>query len=478
VTRAQLITALLLVTVLCAGLAALLAPEAAENTPKPARLVAFPPSEVVRVEVRLADGSTQRLSRQTPDSWWIELPAHNQPHDAPPIRWPASSERVRAFLRILDRAQGVPAEDAAEPAAHTTVTLTSEGGQAATITLPASTLGGRAVVFVGSGDGTARSPLLTTDELPRLLAGGGMLNWLDPRAFAGLDGQITGLSITTPAGEMRLGRAGAGWRIASPFDAPAEAGLVDELLESLQTLALASPSTEVATPGDSATRITLTTVARRSGADGSVQTRTARHTLATAGAVGQSGQAAVVLEGASDAPHDPHDPHDPDADRIGPLGGTIDAARLAEIVRQPAFYIARRASTAQPSDIRSLRLTLPSGEVIEVARTDAGWAREGVELAAADAGGVESLVELLTLREASVAAWSETAPAGGQHLAAIEGQGLGGLTIANAGLAVSPLPGQAEDTRAHAVLLDSQIARYYSPESAVEAVRWVAGLTP
>ncbi len=478
-TRSQLITALLLLTVICLGLAALLLPEAADRTPTPTRLVPFPPSQVESVEVRLPDGTAQRLTRGGPDAWTIELSAGAASEDAAPIRWPASGERVRACLRILDRADGVPAEEAVEPATSTALTITSEAGETATITLPTSTLGGRAVVFTASGRQGEATPLLTSDELPRLLAGGGMLHWLDPRAFAGLDGQVTGLSITTPAGEMRLGRAGAGWRIESPFEAPAEAGLVDELLESLQTLALASPSTEAPAPGDSSTLIALTTVARRSGADGSVQTRTARHTLTTAGAVGQSGQAAVVLEGASDDPHDPHDPDAPhDPDRIGPLGGTIDAARLAEIVRQPAFYIARRASTAQPSDIRSLRLTLPSGEVTEVARTDAGWARDGVELLPADAGGVESLVELLTLREASVAAWSETPPSGGQHLAAIEGQGLGGLTIANAGLAVSPLPGQAADTRAHAVLLDAQIARYYSPESAVEAVRWVAGLSP
>lgn len=468
-TRSQLITVLLLLTVICLGLSALLLPEAADRTPTPTRLVPFPPSQVESVEVRLPDGTTQRLTREGPDAWTIELSARSPTDDAAPIRWPASSERVRAFLRILGRADGVPAEEAVGPATSTALHITSEAGEIATITLPTSTLGGRAVVFTGSGGQGEPTPLLTSDELPRLLAGGGMLHWLDPRAFAGLDGQVTGLSITTPAGEMRLGRAGAGWRIEAPFEAPAEAGLVDELLESLQTLALASPSTEAPTPGDSATLIALTTVARRSGADGSVQTRTTRHTLTTAGAVGQSGQAAVVLEGASE---------DPDAVRIGPLGGTIDAARLVEIVRQPAFYIARRASTAQPSDIRSLRLTLPSGEVIEVARTDAGWARDGAELSAAEARGVESLVELLTLREASVAAWSETAPAEGQHLAAIEGQGLGGLTIATAGLAVAPLPGQAADTRAHAVLLDAQIARYYNPESAVEAVRWVAGLTP
>jgi hypothetical protein len=469
VTRAQLITALLLVTVICAGLAALLAPEAAESTPKPARLVAFPPSEVVRVEVRLADGSTQRLSRQTPDSWWIELPAHNQPDDAPPIRWPASSERVRAFLRILDRAQGVPAEDAAEPAAHTTVTLTSEGGQAATITLPTSTLGGRAVVFVGSGDGTARSPLLTTDELPRLLAGGGMLHWLDQRAFAGVEGQVVEIGITSAAGTMTVARAGGGWRIEAPFAAPAESALVAELLAGLQTLPIADPSTNPAAPGTDPTVVTLTTNTRRTAADGSVVAQSARHTMSTIGSVGQSGRAAVRVEQSRE---------DGPATTLGPLGATVDAARLAEIVRQPAFYIARRASTAQPADIRGLKLTLPTGEVVQVDRTDAGWARDGANLPAAEGGAVEALVELLTLHSAAVAAWGETAPADAQHLAGIEAQGLGGLTIASADLAVGPLPGGAEDTRAYALLRLDQIARYYTPESAVEAVRWVAGLAP
>ncbi|VAX40787.1 hypothetical protein MNBD_PLANCTO03-36, partial [hydrothermal vent metagenome] len=64
------------------------------------------------------------------------------------------------------------------------------------------------------------------------------------------------------------------------------------------------------------------------------------------------------------------------------------------------------------------------------------------------------------------------------HLATIAAHGLGGLTLASVDLAVAPLPDAADDGRAYALLVGGPIARYYQPESAVEAVRWVAGLTP
>ncbi|VAX42783.1 hypothetical protein MNBD_PLANCTO03-625, partial [hydrothermal vent metagenome] len=102
-TRSQIITALVLVMVICLGLSALLLPERDGRTPTPTRLVAFSPSEVAALEVRLPSGAQQKLTRVAPDRWEIRLGETS--------RWPASTERVRAFLRILDRARGLPATE-------------------------------------------------------------------------------------------------------------------------------------------------------------------------------------------------------------------------------------------------------------------------------------------------------------------------------------------------------------------------------
>lgn len=482
VTRSKVIAILVLITVICLGLSALLLPESTDRAAEPVRLISFAPSQVVNVDVRLPDASTQRLSRRSSDAWEVLLPTTTDPAGARPVRWPASTDRVRAFLRILDRLRGLPASDSPPPAS-TTLTITSELGETATFGLPAASLGGRSVVHVQprSAADPSSAPFVTTDELPRLLADGGIIHWLDQRAFAGLGGRVTEIAVTSAAGTMTIARRGAAWRIESPFPAPAEPALIDELLAALLTLPFASPTTperasrEPPPPYADATTITLTASTRRPSPDGSIATETTRHTLTTLGPVGQSGQVPVSLLAASVGPDT--------EPLLGPLAATIDAQRLTEIVRQPAFYIARRAVAAEPSDIQALALVLPSGTTIDLVRTPAGWARDGTALPTPDATPIEALVTLLTRTPAAVTAWSDQPlPQGSTPLATIDCRGLGGLTIATVSLAVTPLPDQAgatpPDSRAYALITAEQIARYYSPESAVDAVRWVAGLEP
>lgn len=472
-TRAQLTTALLLITVICLGLAALLLPEAADRAPAPVALVGFPPSQVARVEVKLTDGSTQRLDRTAPDRWTLTLPTES----AATTGWPASAERVRAFLRILDRLQGTPADEllgrdaARSTKPGPTLTITSEAGDTASIELPASSLGGRALVRVSSGapDDPAPRAYVTTDELSRLLGPDGMLLWLDARAFAGVTGQVNQVSVTSVGATMTLTRTGASWRIESPFAAPAETSLLTELVENLQTLAIASPSTHAEPPTADATTITLAATTRTAGPDGSVSATTRTHTLRTLGAVSQSGQVPVVVESFGETAEP----------LAGPLGATIDASRLTEIVRQPSFYIARRATNAVPADIRSITLTPAGAAPIELARTDTGWSRDGAAIGAEDAAAVDALLNLLTTTEAAQARPADDMPGGAQPLASITARGLGGLAIARVDLAVGPLPDQSADSTAHALLLADGIARYYAPDAPIaDAVRWVAALRP
>lgn len=484
VTRTQLITALCLVMVICLGLSALLFPEATDRTPARARLIAFAPSEVARVEVRLPDGSIQTLTRIAPDRWQIELAGNT--------RWPASTDRVRAFLRILDRSTGIPATETPPPAA-TTLTITSDLGMATTLGLPAQFLGGRAVVHVQAGNAPeptpTPTPFITTDELPRLLADDGIVSWLDQRAFAGIEGRVNAITVTSAAETMTITRSGTGWRIGSPFAAPAEASLVAELVAGLQPLpfANAEPSaarSEQLPPGADATTITLTATTRLPLPAGSITTETMIHTLTTTGPVGQSGRVPVSLSAATSDAQPPGTRH-PDTqykNSLGPLAATIDAARLGEIVRRPSFYIARRAVGAQPTDIQSLSLALPDGTTLRVSRTGSslsgpGWTRDDAPLPAAESAAIEALLALLTQTPATVTAWSGSPPADTTPLATITAIGLGGLTLATVDLAVAPLPEAAEETRAYALLTTGGISRYYAPESAVEAVRWVAGLS-
>ncbi len=484
-TRTQLITALVLVMVICLGLSALLLPEATDRTPTRARLVAFPPSEVALVEVRLPDGSVQTLTRIAPDRWQIEL--------AGTTRWPASTGRVRAFLRILDRSMGIPATETPPPAA-TTLTITNALGEATTLGLPAQFLGGRAVVHVQADDAPeptpTPTPFITTDELPRLLAGGGILHWLDKRAFAGIEGRVTAITITSAAETMTIRRSGTGWRIESPFVAPAEASLIDELVAGLQTLPFANASAflgrdEQLPPSADATTITLTALTRRPLSVGSFSSETLIHTLTTTGPVGQSGRVPVSLSASTPDAQPPgkRHPHNQNENTLGLLAATIDAARLGEIVRRPSFYIARRAVGAQPTDIQSLSLTLPDGTTLRVARTSSsltgtGWTRDAEPVSRDEALAIDALLALLTQAPAAVTAWSESPPADATALATITAHGLGGLALATVDLAVAPLPGAAEDTRAFALVTTGGISRYYAPESAVAAVRWVAGLSP
>ena len=111
-TRSQLVTMLVLVTVICLGSAALLLPERGAADAEPARLVPFAPSEVVSVTVEPTGGAAQRLIRTDADRWVIELRAGADGAGGDVVRWPASIDRVHGFLRILDRLRATPAEPA------------------------------------------------------------------------------------------------------------------------------------------------------------------------------------------------------------------------------------------------------------------------------------------------------------------------------------------------------------------------------
>ncbi|QKK09049.1 MAG: hypothetical protein HND58_13355 [Planctomycetota bacterium] len=128
----------------------------------------------------------------------------------------------------------------------------------------------------------------------------------------------------------------------------------------------------------------------------------------------------------------------------------------------------------------ALDVALPSGGVVRVERDGEGWRRDGEAVEAAEGAAIESLVELITVGVATVAAWSESGEAeGSQPLGSITCEGLGGTTLETVRFGVAGLPAPAEDSRLHALLTVGGVLRYYPPEAGVgRAAAWITGLVP
>ncbi len=479
--RSKLITILLLVTVICLGLSLLLMPRSDGVDARPEPLLPFPTGTVNGVELAAGAHGTQRLVRvgAAADRWELRLEGEN---GAPEVRWPVGSDRVRAFLRILGRMQGMPSgkttgEDAGVPGFR--LTVTAGDGERFLLGLPRGSLGGRAMVTVETPEGPRA--YLTTDELPRLLGEQGFLAWIDARAFAGIEGNVTRVEIVSGRGALVLERRRGGWRIGSPFDEPAEDELVNELVRGLQMLPVAegregrAEMVEQTGQPTGATALSLTAEQREAGTDGEVASRSVVHRCVTLGPVSSGGRVPVLLSAARVAGADAATGA---SLLFGPLTASVDAERLGELVRQPAFYLARRALRAEPGDVRAIRVVLPSGVEVRAERDGEGWMRNGEAVGAQEASAIESLVELMTVGVAAVAAWSEGGVLpGSETLATVACEGFGGLTLETIRFGVAGLPPPAEDTRLHALLTVGDVLRYYTPEPGVgAATAWIAGL--
>ena len=468
VSRGKLTTIFVLIAIICLGLSALLMPQRDARAVDAEPLLPFPPSEVTEVVFAGGETETQRLMRVSGDRWELRI------GESPAVRWPVASDRARAFLRILDRLRGMPTgEDRGDSAAS--LTVIGGSGRQVTLGLPKGSLGGRAMVTLEDGAGVRA--YVTTDELPRLLGARGFVGWMDARAFAGVEGRVTRVEIASGGGAMVLGSVGGGWRIESPFEAAAEVSLVEELVMGLRMLPVAEGRPERSEPPTDATVISVTTESRGAAEDGSVSSRVLEHRCVTLGPVSGGGRVPVLLSarvagggGLADMV----------SNALGPITASVDATRLTDLVRQPAFYIARRTLRAQPSDVRALDVALPSGAVVRVERDGESWRRDGEMVDGAEGAAIESLVELITVGVATVAAWSESGEvAGSQPLATITCGGLGGTTLETVRFGVAGLPAPAEDTRLHALLTVGGVLRYYPPEAGVgRAATWITGLTP
>ncbi|MFG0259834.1 MAG: hypothetical protein ACF8LK_05720 [Phycisphaerales bacterium JB041] len=467
-TRGKLTTIFVLITIICLGLSALLLPRSGELAAAAEPLLPFPPSEVTEVVFSGGEGAAQRLVRVPGDRWELRV------GESPVVRWPVGSDRARAFLRILDRLRGMPT-DAEEAAPAAWLTVVGGADEPVRLGLPSGSLGGRAVVRLD--DGSGERAFLTTDELPRLLGPRGFVPWMDARAFAGVEGRVTRVEIASGGGSLVLGSSGGGWRIESPFEAAAEAALVEDLVTGLRMLPVAEGRPEPSEPPSDATAITVTTESRVAAEDGSVTSRVMEHRCVTLGPVSAGGRVPVLLrtravEGGGLAGLV--------SDALGPVTASVDAAGLTELVRQPAFYLARRALRGQPEDVRALDVELPSGAVVRVQRDGAGWRSDGEALDAGARSAIDSLVELITVGVASVAAWSESGEVeGSQRLATITCGGLGGTTLETVHIGVARLPAPAEDTRLHVLLTVGGVLRYYPPDADVgRVVAWLAEMAP
>lgn len=454
---------LLLVGVICLGLAVLLVPtREIAGAAGPVSLLDVSPGRVAGIAIA-ESGVVRRLTRRGPDDWIIELPGP----DGQPVRWPASMARVRGFLRILDRLGGVeePGQAAWVPSA--TLTVTDDAGEASVIEIDSGTLGGRSRLRVDSGDGAPRT-YLASDEITRLATGKGIASWVDARPFAAIEGAVSAIEVRSGLGDMSIVRSGSGWRIERPFEAPAETALVDELLVGLRTLAM----TEVGAgePGEmpeGSTAIEIRSERRSPDGAAGVSIERATHRLETVGQAGSSGLvsiAAIVIG--------------EDGVSMGPVVGRMRLETLTGAVRRPGFYIARRALAGTPGTVETVAIETPGGASGRWARTASGWQASGGEPAAPEVGDrLDELMEIMMLLPAEVCAWvGDGLPEGSQVLGRIVCAGPGGAEIGSWRLVAAPLPGPTDDTRVHAALVGGGVARFYTPEQAVEIVRWVVGL--
>ncbi len=455
---------LLLVTVICLGSAVLLLPERGGADAEPSRVVPFAPSQITEISVELPGGTRQRLVRTAADRWEIELPGAET---AAPVRWPASIDRVHGFLRILDRLRAMPAENSPSDAPTRWARIADADGKSVSIGLPAASLGGRSLIHVSEGpDGPGR-PLLTSDELTRLLAGQALLNWLDTRAFAGLSGRVMDVAVASGGQAMRFTRTASGWRIVEPFETSAEDDLVEELVRGLQALPFTSPSPGGVgheAPADP-TVVTLTSEVRRPADEGRVEAETVTHALRTLAPPDAGGRVQAALESRSASDGEP---------TSGPLSVEVAGDRLMSLVRQPRFYLARRALHAAPGDLQGFVIAYPSGRQVRWTReAGGGWGSDAGPTRPADGAMLDALATLLTQTPAASAAWLGDSARPQQILATIDCLGLGGASLSWVQLGVGRPPEAGEDTKVHAVVTGGGVARYYEPEPTRPLVQWI-----
>ncbi len=389
-------------------------------------------------------------------------------------RWPASEARVRAALRVLSALSGEAAHPLSDAEVGSVVTITGTDGSEWRLRLAAQTLAGRGRIHVAAPTGEIVHALVD-DDVHAMLAWQHVMQWRDSRALPGLDGAASRFRAVTGESELRLASVRGRWGMQSPFVAPAEPRIVQELLRSVEALAV---------------------IRFRDGQDAAV-----------------TGRPLLIIEVETDLPSPTGDERDrrvivrrlsvlepADASGVryvarseafalapqtraieaiaGPAFVEVAADALSALPLDPEVFIARRAVAVPPADVGRVELGL-----LVLERTHQGWVRidgdRPVPVADEHAAGLEALLTLLADVPADVVRrGGAEPPTGFEQVAVVSLRGLDGADLGSFTLGVAPLDAGASQPEAAAVVFDRVAMRFYRAARSRDAIAWLAQHRP
>lgn len=385
-------------------------------------------------------------------------------------RWPASEARVRAALRVLSALTGATSDPLPDADVGSVVTIVSGGGSEWRLRLAAQTLAGRGRIRVEAPTGEIVHALVD-DDVHAMLAWQHVMQWRDTRALPGSDGAASRFRAETGDSELRLASVRGRWGIQSPFVAPAEPKIVQELLRSVEALAVIRfrDEQDVAETGRPLLVMEIETDVSSPTGDERDRKVIVRR-LSVLEPADASGMRYVVRsEAYSLAPHT----RSTEA-IVGPAFVEVAADALAALPLDPETFIARRAVAVPPADVGRVEL----GPLM-VERTHEGWVRidgdRPVPVAGEHAAGLEAVLTLLADIPADVVRRvGAEPPTGFEQVADVSLRGLDGADLGSFTLGVAPLDASAPQPEVAAVVLDRVAMRLYRAARSRDAIAWLA----
>ena len=296
---------------------------------------------VDRMDIESGTGESiiiERVSGAAAETWTIRRGS------AAP--WPVESGRARAFLRVLSEVSGpeIPDQSGSQTDSEIRLTLRDATGD----TIGAARFGANRIA--GLGDAWVDGPdgvrgLRVPDVVNRALAGDAPMAWRDRRTFPGLASDLSRLTIRTPDGEIELARVEGRWGMRSPVVGRADAGVIEGVIRTLQTMECDRFVGGDASAFPDSPRIALTADTDRRGPDG--RTRVVESRTLELGGVAPGGGVYLARLGGTRAASGSQgaDPlYGPQivelrADRLSGVPGTVDAYLSRTVVAEPASDI-------------------------------------------------------------------------------------------------------------------------------------------
>lgn len=336
------------------------------------------PASVTELRIEtIAD--IERVRKSGPEFWIRQLGSKLATNAGEEPAWPADTSRVRAGLRLLATAEFTPRDGIAESSTAKTespgtLVIRQRSGVETMIAFEGPGLGGRVPVTITNGGPPTRAwadrDLMQTFAPAPL--GTGFRAWRSQQLVREAD-RIRSMSVTALDLTVGLQRAGSGWVLREPLTMPAEAPVVDAVVQALSGLqverfltdpavmdpayGLAQPAGRIvldwpsSTPGETARSLELT-LGSRTDANGGVLHALARETSSS-------------------------DDNPAGSERI--FGPVLITLAVPELPLSAEAYVRRTASGLAGPDLSGLTIIDTQSGVVahSGARTVDGWALNG-----------------------------------------------------------------------------------------------------